>query len=175
MLSSAKMNEDIRFFKLNSLHYVYYYLNYILIYLLLTHASLTSSQQQLSATDYSNLNNHQLEQYLIEKINLELSATQADSVLNSIRHINNIAYHAGHVYVGAQNWLLKLDALTLKITQSVNYGPVLDSIMCRYYPFEECTVQSKKYATDNFNKLLIVYEQRHALLTCWSARQGTLI
>jgi len=171
--TTQKTNKDIRFFKSNSL--LYLYLNYILIYLLLTHTSLTSSQPQPPPSTTDHLNNHQqiLEQYLIEKINLELSASQADIVLKPIRNINNIAYHGAYVYVGAQNWLLKLNALTLKIEQSVNYGPILDSVMCRYYPFEECTVQSKKYATDNFNKLLIVYEQRQALLTCWSARQGT--
>ena len=141
---------------------LYFYLTYILIYYLTIQTSFCHTTV--------NVQPQSIEQYLIERINLELvESTNTDS----IRNINNIVYHSGYLYVGAQNWLLKLDATSLKIIQSVNYGPVLDSTMCRYFPVEECTFQTKKYSMDNYNKLLIIYEQRQAILTCWTARQGT--
>ena len=145
-------------------------LNYILIYYLIIIVVLAEDENNQSVN---------LEQYLVEKINLELIKTNSGSVLNSINNINNIAYYNGYLYVGAQNWLLKLDANSLKLIQNVQYGPVLDSTMCRYYPVEECTFDatslssSNKIQMDNYNKLLIIYEQRQAILTCWSAKQGT--
>jgi hypothetical protein len=144
-------------------------LNYILIYYLIIIVVLAEDENNQSVN---------LEQYLVEKINLELIKTNSGSVLNSINNINNIAYYNGYLYVGAQNWLLKLDANSLKLIQNVQYGPILDSTMCRYYPVEECTFDatsssSNKIQMDNYNKLLIIYEQRQAILTCWSAKQGT--
>ena len=94
-----------------------------------------------------------------------------------IRYISNIVYHRGFLYVAAENWLLKVNENTLEIEQSVQYGPVYDSPWCRYFPVEECSLDSsgfrrEKTLTNNYNKLLLVYEKREAVLTCWSARQG---
>ena len=96
-----------------------------------------------------------------------------------IRNVNHLVYHKGFVYVGAENWLLKLNAATLRIEQSVQYGPLLDSIYCRHFPVEECSFEkqpgeptSAKQLSNNYNKLLIVHEKQQALLSCWSARQG---
>ncbi|RNA39166.1 plexin-B, partial [Brachionus plicatilis] len=89
-----------------------------------------------------------------------------------IQNAQNIAYHNHYVYIGAQNWLLKLNAHTLKIEQSVRYGPLHDSAFCRYSPVDECMPGHTKSLVDNHNKLLLVYAQQNALLSCWSGRQG---
>ena len=84
--------------------------------------------------------------------------------------------HGGHLFVAAENWLLKLNAATLSVEASVRFGPLYDSPGCRYLPAEECGQsphqRAPKLLTNNHNKLLLVYERRRALLTCWSARQG---
>lgn len=133
--------------------------------------------------------------FLLNKLNFQLPNIRANlaysSVLSSdyviatasgtpqapIKSINNIAYYDGYLFIAAENWLLKLNAQTFEIEQSVQYGPLYDSVWCRYFPVEECsrdnTVGSSKVLTNNFNKLLLIYEKRQAILTCWSARQGT--
>jgi hypothetical protein len=80
-------------------------LYYILIYYLIIIEVFAEDENNQSVN---------LEQYLVEKIN-------SGSVLNSINNINNIAYYNGYLYVGAQNWLLKLDANSLKLIQNVQY------------------------------------------------------
>jgi hypothetical protein len=118
--------------------------------------------------------------YLINKLNLRSLG---------IDHVTNIRYNDGHVYVGAKNCLLKIDSNSLEIVQRVEYGPLSDSVMCRYNPREECSSSSDPFSiynsrwqqqgnenlkiqTDNYNKILIVYKEKNALLSCWSARQG---
>lgn len=158
-------------------------------------SSSSSSQQQHQTKQSSNL-----EQYLIKKINLnELSMSRDSAVASSsfvpdslrkntplpkISNVNNLVLHNGSLYVGAQNWLLKFNADTLELEQSVQYGPILDSAYCRYYSSrggsssrEECLSSSggsatKKQLVSNFNKVLIVYPRRQLLLTCWTGRQG---
>lgn len=134
------------------------------------------------------------DEYLIQKLNLQLASVQEQvlysSVLASehvislaagtpaapIKHITNMVQHNGYLYVAAENWLLKLNAASLAIEQSVRFGPLYDSARCRYDPREECNhLQSKidsKVLTNNYNKLLLVYERKRGLLSCWSARQG---
>ena len=177
----------------------------ILIYLLILFIIINKRHCQSSSLNLVNNNNNN-QQYLIlerftngkfnkllpsgeqQQINSYASQTTTSNIL---KNINNVAYYNGYLYVGAQNWLLKLNAVTLQIEQSVRYGPVLDSPNCRYWPIEECLFSSpsssnqdifyqqqqtpsssSKSLLNNFNKLLIIYEQRNALLTCWSARQG---
>jgi hypothetical protein len=128
-------------------------------------------------------------EYLINEINMRLprvrdslayssAAVANDYVVSTaatadrIRHVTSMAYHRGFVYVAAENWLLKVNENTLEIEQSVRYGPVYDSPWCRYFPVEECIGHNDKQLTNNYNKLLLIYEKRGAVLTCWSARQG---
>ncbi len=127
--------------------------------------------------------------YLVNTLNLQLPSVQTTLAFSStlasdyvvttgqqppapIQHITNIVHHAGFLYVAAQDWLIKLDATNFKIVQSVQFGPVYDSIYCRYFPVEECSRTVHKSLTHNFNKLLLIYEKQNALLSCWSARQG---
>lgn len=129
------------------------------------------------------------DEYLIQKLNLNLANAQDrvaySSVIASehvislaagtpaapIKHITNMVQHNGYLYVAAENWLLKLNAASLAIEQSVRFGPLYDSAWCRYDPHEEC-MDSPKVLTNNYNKLLLVYERKRGLLSCWSARQG---
>lgn len=125
-----------------------------------------------------------VEPYLLERLNLNLSdltpsghapyaAAASSQTEPKLTNINTIKYYNGYLYIAAQNWLLKLNANTLKIEQSIRYGPVLDSPMCRYNPIEECSSATPtKHSMNNFNKLLIVYESKQALLSCWTAKQG---
>ena len=124
-----------------------------------------------------------IEPYLLERLNLNLNdltpsghapyISSTSTAEPKLTNINSIKYYNGYLYIAAQNWLLKLNANTLKIEQSIRYGPVLDSPMCRYNPIEECSsAMQTKHSMNNFNKLLIVYESKQALLTCWTAKQG---
>ena len=102
---------------------------------------------------------------------------------HQIGTISHMLVHGEHVYVSAADWLLKLSARTLRVEQSVRYGPVLDSPACRYSMSTLSSQSDSDSSTagcrltrtrvHNHNKLLLVYEARHALLSCWSARQGT--
>ena len=79
-----------------------------------------------------NLDCANADSFLLERIDLNTASA------TPVAHINNLVYHSGHVYVAAQNTLLKLSADTLQIEQQVRYGPTADSYMCRYNPVEEC-------------------------------------
>jgi hypothetical protein len=154
-------------------------LAFIFISQILFFAAITTAVAVAAEDDDTSFNNHR--NYLIERINFNIKqlaidhaddSTQTTKVeLSPIENINNIVYHKGSVYVGAQNMLLKLNALTLQIEQYVTYGPVFDSPACRYTPIEECGSE-RKLLTNNVNKLLLVYEQRAAILSCWTWRQG---
>lgn len=150
-----------------------------------------SSSQQISKQQSNNL-----EQYLIKKINFnELRVARDAAVVSNfvpeslrksttslpkVNNVNNLVLHNGSLYVGAQDWLLKFNAETLELEQSVQYGPILDSAYCRYYSSrgggtsrEEClSGGAKKQLVSNFNKVLIVYPRRQLLLSCWTGRQG---
>lgn len=97
---------------------------------------------------------------------------------SNLRHISRLVHHKDFLYVTTENWLLKVNSNTLQIEQSVQYGPLYDSIWCRYFPVEECSrdtngVPTTKQLTNNHNKLMLIYAKQNALLSCWSARQGT--
>jgi plexin A len=148
----------------------------------------------LSASSSLNSNkiNSNIEQYLSRKLNfneLNPSATLAvksaasyvsDSTLAKkpprFTNINSMLYYRGYLYVGAQNWLLKINANTLEVEQSVQYGPVADSSNCRYVTAlkEECLLngQAKKQLVPNYNKVLLIHEREQRLLSCWSVKQG---
>ena len=133
----------------------------------------------VTAADYDEPNTHR--NYLIERINFNLKQLIVDHAddssqttkieLSPINDINNLVYYKGHVFVAAENKLLKLSAQTLQIEQYVDYGPSLDSPSCRYNPIEECPNEAK-YVMNNVNKLQMVYEQRGAILSCWTWYQG---
>jgi plexin A len=89
-----------------------------------------------------------------------------------IININNVVVHNDTIYIGAENVLLKVDARTLRIVQSVRTGPLLDSPMCRYAPREECLYSRRKSLTPNYNKIVLVLPDTQSLLTCWTAFQG---
>jgi hypothetical protein len=155
-------------------------LAFIFISQILYFAAITTAVAAVAAEDETTFNHRN---YLIERINFNIKqlavdhaddSTQTTKVeLSPIENINNVVYHKGHVFVGAQNMLLKLNALTLQIEQYVAYGPVFDSSSCRYTPIEECGGSvERKALTNNVNKLLLVYEQRAAILSCWTWRQG---
>lgn len=136
---------------------------------------------QCQTADYSSQEQYFLDRFKLDQIDpifLSSISTQSPYVTTGIEqstkitNINNLAFHKGFIYLGAQNWLLKINSKTFKIEQSIRYGPVLDSPMCRYNPIDECLQLNQKYVMNNYNKLLIVYEQRNLLLTCWTARQG---
>ncbi len=139
-----------------------------------------------------NSNNPNQEQYLIKKLSLNdlnnniptpdsksslLYSNGADDTQQKtpkITNINNLVLHKNSLFIGAQNWLLKLNANTFEIEQSIQYGPVLDSPFCRYNARggEECLSNNKKQLTNNFNKVLLIHEKENLLLSCWTARQG---
>ena len=131
-----------------------------------------------------------LEQYLSRKLNLnDINPASHASIASSasylsestlakkppkLTNINNLVYHQDSLYVAAQNWLLKLNAHTLEVEQSVQYGPVHDSVSCRFssHSKEECLNTPKKQMLPNYNKILLVHSKEQLLLSCWSARQG---
>ncbi|CAF0765273.1 unnamed protein product [Brachionus calyciflorus] len=140
------------------------------------------------------ISNQQLnEQYIVDRFRLDqidtvfLSSISAvtpyipqilpdvDSNLknsNRISNIQNLVFYKNYLFIGAENWLLKINSKTFKIEQSIRYGPLYDSPSCRYSPIAECLNDNSKNLLNNYNKLLIVYEQKNLLLSCWTARQG---
>ena len=107
------------------------------------------AQTSLAIESQTHHHHNQQQQYLVEKINLNfineqnLVYTLAESYVSNkvsslLSNINNMAYHKGYLYVAAQNWLVKLNAINLNIEQVIKYGPVFDSPLCRYHPDEEC-------------------------------------
>ena len=93
---------------------------------------------------------------------LLVNGETADSLLNKLdldedmSPAVNLASHEGFLYIGARNWLLKVNSKTMRIEQRVRYGPVMDSAQCRYHPVEECS--GSTHTVDNFNKVLLIYE-----------------
>ncbi|CAL1537486.1 unnamed protein product [Lymnaea stagnalis] len=74
----------------------------------------------------------------------------------------------GVVYVGGKNHLYQLDA-ELNLLMNVTTGPMNDSTECYPSP-TACNVN--RTATDNYNKVLLVDNQRRNLITCGTLYQG---
>jgi hypothetical protein len=105
-----------------------------------------------------------------------------DTVINlsnyNLNNINNILiYKNKYIIIGGENFLLKLSAKNLQVNEQIRYGPVYDSRQCKFYPNEECnSFNTEKYLTNNYNKLIIPFENGNnediSIITCWTAYQG---
>jgi hypothetical protein len=110
-----------------------------------------------------------------QQVQIELNLSN-----KNLNNLNNLLVHNGRIYLASENQLLSIDETTFDIIEQIRYGPVYDSINCKYHPKDECqqaqqatSTQDNKYLTNNFNKLLIVHPNKRQLLSCWSAYQCT--
>ena len=97
---------------------------------------------------------------------------ESSTLPNRIKNAQNLLLYKDYLYVGAENWLLKINKDTFKIEQSIRYGPLYDSPFCRYDPINECSNGHTRKISNNQNKLLLIYADKSLLLSCWTARQG---
>lgn len=83
-------------------------------------------------------------------------------------NITNIAidHNTGNVLIGATNRILRLDD-KLSVLEEIITGPKNDSYDCTVI---ECPQDTERQLMDNYNKILLVYENR--LISCGSVYQG---
>ena len=92
------------------------------------------------------------------------------NVFTSKTELFHLTFHRENIYVGAKNFIYKLDINLTGVHKNKTTGPVLDNRNC-YGSLSDCTV---KNSTDNFNKILLVNDRTNSpfLITCGSVFQG---
>ena len=98
--------------------------------------------------------------------------SQSQTLFSSDSLLTNIAVDNtnGNVYLGGANVIIKLTS-DLKVLQSVTTGPEEDNANC-WPPQILSSCKDTRIQTDNFNKILILYEQKNQLIACGSIYQG---
>ncbi len=111
-------------------------------------------------------------------VNSTSSSTSSSSILNiytTANHSINFTHlaldHWGNLYVGAANWIYRLNGSTLAVLESVRTGPVFDSPLCS--PSDCSGVDESSISLRaNLNKVLLVDELSASLLVCGTVHQG---